>query len=165
MRTSAVLVTVCIAIAVVLGACKASTTRPPDRVRKRHFHIGGGGFNALTGPKWGPSGTVEYYPAGSFGRLGVRGDVRGFEGVEEGAVTAGVVFEAAAARPRLQLSLHADIGFTFGTVRPVIGLGIQSQLWLIGPLALAIDGGPVLLYDGVDTVLMLAQSLQLRLAW
>jgi hypothetical protein len=140
-------------------------TREPDRVRKPHVAAGGGGYAALTGPRWGPVAGAHYYPAGRWGRFGVRAEGRGYQDSSEGHAVIGVAFEAAAARPRLVMSLNAGAGARFSEVAPVVQAGITTQLFLYGPLALAIDGGGVLIIDGTDTVLGLGNSFSLQLAW
>ncbi|HTM19168.1 MAG TPA: hypothetical protein VL172_01630 [Kofleriaceae bacterium] len=140
-------------------------TRPPDRVRKPHVAAGAGGYSALTGPRWGPVAGAHYFPAGGWGRFGVRAEARGYQGVDEGDAVLGVAFEAAAARPRLVMMLNAGAGSTLGAPHPVVQAGITTQLFLYGPLALALDGGGVLIIDGTDTVLGLGNSFSLQLAW
>lgn len=161
-----------VAALVALGAlagCQflsGAHTRAPDRVRRPHGAVGAGGYAALTGPRWGGVTGASYHPAGGWGRLGMRAEVRGHEGVDEGHAVLGVAFEAAASRPRIVLSLNAGLGTTLAEPRPVMQVGVTTQLFLYGPLALALDSGAVLIVDGTDgTVLGLGQSLSVQLAW
>jgi hypothetical protein len=155
------------AIAAVLAPAVArADQRPPDRVRQVHASVGGGTYLGLTGAGWGPIGVAELYPAGRFGRLGVRGELRGYEGADAGQVTAGVVYEAAASRPRLQLAVYADAGVTWGDdYDPVAGGGVETHLWVWGPIAIATTGGLSLRIDGTDSVLSITGTGELRLAW
>ncbi len=134
--------------------------------RQPHYAVGLGGFTAITGAAdYGPVLEVEVYPGASLGRYGIRGELWGFEDSDGGRAALGVTFEAAAARPRLQLALHGDVGLRFPDHLPTVGGGVQSQLWIYGPIALGLDGGAVLIYDGLDSVLVIASVVTLRLAW
>ena len=46
-----------------------------------------------------------------------------------------------------------------------MGGGVQTQLWIKWPFAVALDGNGALIVDGTDTVLALSSSLQLRVAY
>lgn len=143
-----------------------ATSHADEAERPRRVAVGAGVFAAITGPAtYGPAIEAELYPGGALGRYGLRGEVSGFEQSDAGRAALGVTFEAAAARPRLQLALHGDVGLTFPAHLPTIGGGVQVQLWVYGPVALGVDGGAVLIYDGIDSLLAMASTTTLRLAW
>lgn len=151
------------ALALIAGAAGPATADPP---RPTHGGFGGGTYLGLTGADWGPVGTAELYPGGGFGRYGVRGEIRGYEGLDAGQATLGVVYEAASARPRLSLALYADAGLSWNPMHPVVGAGVQTHLWLWGPLAIVTGAGLSLRVAGTaDTALAVTGSSQLRLAW
>jgi hypothetical protein len=78
----------------------------------------------------------------------------------------GLVYEAGAARPRLVLDLHADVGADLDQKAPVAGGGIRTTLTLWKMLGLAFDGGAYLVIDGLeDTRLVLAGSTSLVMRW
>jgi hypothetical protein len=77
---------------------------------------------------------------------------------------------AAASRPRLVLSLHADVGATISDYDPVVGGGIETHFWIwpkrLGPLALVLDTTAHLVIDGAeDTRLVLAGATRLAIAF
>jgi hypothetical protein len=137
-----------------------------DAARPVHWGVGGGGYLSSTGSddrQFGASFAAELYPGGRFGRLGVRVEAHGLGQIAPDAFLAGVIFDAAAARPRLQLALIAAVGVDTGGA-PLARAGVQSQLWVIGPIALSGDGGGLLRIDGSDTELLLTVGVGLRLA-
>jgi len=155
-----------VAIAITLRtAGPAAAERAEIPARPAHYGVGFGGYSAITGPSdRGLAAEAEVYPGGRFGRFGGRAEVRWFEGFDAGFATAGVTFEAGASRPRLVLALHAELGLAFNDFRPVAGGGLHTQLFLIGPLAIGLDSTAVLLYDGIDSALILGTAATLRLA-
>lgn len=144
--------------AALLCALAASGHADPEPAQPRplRWNLHAGGYGALTGPAdYGPVAAVEVLPGGRLGRLGATVRWRGFEGTGAGWLTGGWVYEAAAARPRLVLSLHGEAGASYGGDRaPVAGGGATSRLWLAGPLYVGTDGGAHLIYDGVDSRLV-----------
>jgi hypothetical protein len=146
-------------------------SEPPAGVAsapRRGFHwaLGGGGFGAISGPSdWGTAVGLELLPGGPFRRVGLIGLARFDENTgESGMAAGGVVFEAAAARPRLWLSLHAEVGATWGPSQPVAGVGLKSHLMIWGPFAVCADTTAHVVYDGVDSQLAVASTLLLELA-
>lgn len=135
--------------------------------RPVHWGLGAGGYAAITGSRRsGGLLEAELYPGGRLGRLGVRLESRGAGDDALGTLAAGVTFEGAASRPRLQIAVYATAGATWSG-DPVIAAGAQTQLWLVGPLAVGLDGGAWLQIGGVgdgDTELVLGSGLTLRLA-
>ena len=154
-----------VCLAVVASTSPATAEEAPAPRRSLHYAVGVGVFTALTGAAdYGPVIEAEIFPGAALGRYGVRGEVWGFEDTDSGRASLGVAYEAAAARPRLQLALHADVGLTFPDHLPTLGGGVQTQLWVYGPIALGLDGGAVFIYDGTDSVLAIASAVTLRLA-
>lgn len=91
---------------------------------------------------------------------------RAFDDVHRGMLLGGLVYEAGAARPRLVVDLHADVGADLDQRAPVIGGGIRTTLTLWGPLGIALDSGAYLVIDGVDdTRLRLLGSTSLVARW
>ena len=91
---------------------------------------------------------------------------RGFDRAHSGLVTAGLAYEAGAARPLLVVDLHADLGADLDRHAPAVGGGIRTLLVVIGPLGLALDSGAYLVIDGVDhTRVQLQAGGALCAAW
>lgn len=86
---------------------------------------------------------------------------------DAGHVTAGVAYRAAAARPRLELVLHADAGVAWAAddVMPAAGAGITTFLWPLKRVPVAVTTGmhAYLIVDGLDDT-HVAFSLGLGLA-
>jgi hypothetical protein len=85
---------------------------------------------------------------------------------DAGHVTGGIAYRAAAARPRLELVLHADAGVAWPTA-PVAGGGVTTFLWPLTRLPLALTAGAhaYLIVDGVDdTHVAFSMGLGLALA-
>lgn len=133
--------------------------------RDVHGGLGVGGSAFITGGE--SSGSlidVELYPGGVFGAYGLRVEARGFGQIAPESVLAGLTYEAAIARPRLVLALFAVAGLSFDT-QPMISTGVQTQLAVIGPLALGLEANAILIVDGTaDTALFVGSSLSVRLA-
>jgi hypothetical protein len=140
---------------------------PAAAARPWRGSIGAGGYLALTGPsRRGALAVAELSPGWGGSRLGARVEARSLDpdGAESGMVTLGLTHQAAAARPRLALGLHAEAGLALPDPRPVAGGGVHTQLWVIGPLALGLDSTATLLLDGLDTELVLASAVLIELA-
>jgi hypothetical protein len=91
---------------------------------------------------------------------------RAFDDTHRGLVTAGLVYEGAAARPRLVLDLHADVGVDLDERAPLVGAGLRTTVGILGPLAVVLDGGGYLVIDGFEnTRLQLQGSLILSARW
>ncbi len=152
----------------------------PPRPRPFRWSIGAGSAFLLTGEEDAGrqrlDGHLDIMPGGSWGRFGMIGAIRQvpFEPFASDAlVTLGVRYEAAAARPRLVLSLHADLGATRSSGSwpgaPAAGGGIETHFWIwpkkLGPLALVSDVTAHLVVDGTDhTRLVIAAATRLSLA-
>ena len=73
-----------------------------------------------------------------------------------GLATIGIAYRAAAARPRLELVVHADLGATW-PLAPAIGAGVDAFLW---PTRL-----PVAIVTGVSAHAILDGVADTRGAW
>ena len=154
-------------VVLLLASPRAWSEPPPPTVsRPAHGGVGLGGFFALTGPAtFGPSFVADYYPGGDFGRWGVRGEVRGFEGFDSGLLSLGATFEAGAARPLLQLALHIEAGLTLSPEHAIVGGGVHTRAAIVPPLTVGLDGTVYLIYDGRDSRLALSQTITVGLSW
>ena len=85
-----------------------------------------------------------------YSRFGISVALREFDQSYNGIVTAGLVYEAGAARPRLVVDLHADVGFDLDQHAPVVGGGVRTTLALLGPVGIALDSGGYFVIDGLD---------------
>jgi hypothetical protein len=126
--------------------------------RPWHGSIGGGATLVLTAAQDDRVRfdlTVDVKPRSRFGGLV---GWRGFDGDRRGMVVAGIVYEGAAARPRLVLDLHAEAGIDLDATVPVLGAGIRPTLTLIGPLGVVFDTGAYLVLDGIDDLRLQLQA-------
>lgn len=139
---------------------------PAPKPRPVHGSVGVGGMFLYTGhdnDQFRFEISFDLEPATRFGGFLAW---RAFDLEHKGMVLAGGVFEAGAARPRLVVDLHADIGADLDQVAPVVGVGIRTTLTLWGPLGIALDSGAYLVIDGVDnTRLVLGSSLSPVVRW
>jgi hypothetical protein len=83
----------------------------------------------------------------------------GGDGDHDGFVTAGVVFEAGAARPRLVLDLVGEVGWDLDQTAPLAGAGIRNTVGVIGPLAVILHGSLYVVVDGSDSRVQLQGNL------
>lgn len=152
-----------LALALALAPAIARADRPV------HGSVGAGTSIVITGAQ----GDHFRYDIGidlkPRSRYGVSLAWRTFDADHRGMVLVGIVYEGAAARPRLVLDLHADIGVDLDhDFHPLLatGVGIRTALQIVGPLAVVVDLGPVIVWDGVDnTRLQLMQSTMLGARW
>jgi hypothetical protein len=78
----------------------------------------------------------------------------------------GLVYEAGAARPRLVVNLHGDVGADLDVTAPVVGGGVRTTLTIWRMIGVGLDGGGYLVIDGVDdTRLVIATSAALVIRW
>jgi hypothetical protein len=99
-------------------------------------------------------------------RYGVTVGWRQFDADHRGLLVGGIVYEGAAARPRLVLDLHAGAGVDLDRPAPLVVAGIRPTLAIIGPLALVFDLSAYVILDGVDNSrLQLASSTLVALRW
>jgi hypothetical protein len=161
---------------IALISIAAIAFAPAPAHAERHVSFSAGGSLLLNGMHGGSrnraDGAIVYTPRG---RLGVVVAARAltFDPVlDQGLVTAGVHYDAAASRPRLALALHGDVGAAWSQtgIAPAIGGGVETHLWIwpkkLGPLAIVSDVTAHLVLDGVDdTRLVIAGATRLAVAW
>lgn len=88
------------------------------------------------------------------------------DGDHRGLVTAGLVYEAGAARPRLVLDLVAEVGADLDQEAPLVGGGIRNTLTVVGPLGVVLHTAAYLVIDGIDDSRLHVQSnLLVALRW
>ena len=134
--------------------------------RGQHGSIGGGGSLVLAGAEGDRLRTDLQVDLKPHSRYGGSLAWRGFDQDHRGVVTAGLVFEAAAARPRLVVDLHADLGADLDRRAPVLGGGIRNTLTIVGPLGIALDAGGYLAVDGIEhSRLVVATNALLVARW
>ena len=147
----------------VVLALVASTARAD---RPLHGGVGVGGSLLLSGDngdKLRADVELDVEPYSRFGGLVA---LRGFDENHRGLLCGGLIYEAAAARPRLVLDLHADLGADLDARAPLAGGGLRIVLTVIGPLAVSYDGGFYLVIDGVDkTRLVTSGALEVVARW
>jgi len=153
--------------AVVLAA---SPARADDDARPWHGSVRGGGSLLVTGARGDRlrvDVALDLKPRSRYGvslawrAIEPRGDDK-----RAGLAIAGLVFEAAAARPRLVIDLHADAGVDLDLHRPLAGGGIRTTLTIAKPLVAVLDTGAYMIVDGVDgSRLQLQSSLAIGVAW
>ena len=134
--------------------------------RPVHGSVGGGSSLLLTGAegdrtRFELEGDIA--PRSRFGGLIAW---RAFDDKHRGMLLGGLVYEAGAARPRLVVDLHADLGADLDQKAPVAGGGIRTTLTIWKVIGIAFDGGAYLVIDGIeDTRLVLAGSTSLVARW
>ena len=87
------------------------------------------------------------------------------DGEHDGMLTAGIVFEAGAARPRLVLDLVGELGWDLDQSAPLAGAGIRNTIGVIGPLAAVLHSSLYVIVDGGDTRVQLQGNLLVGLRW
>lgn len=140
----------------------AAESTPPERTV--HGSAGAGGSILITGSQGDRFRFDVVLDLKPRSRYGVLLAWRAFDAEHRGLVTAGLLFEGAAARPTLVLDLHADVGVDLDQRAPLIGGGIRPTLQIIGPLGLVYDGGAYLILDGVESSRLQLQSTLLLVA-
>ena len=135
-----------------------STAHAEDEPASRPWHgsIGVGGSSLLTGAQGDRQRidiAIDLKPRSRFGlSLAWRAIEPRDNDHHDGLIIAGVIYEGAAARPRLVLDLHGDAGFDLDARRPLIGAGVRTTLTIIGPLGVVLDSGAYLVLDGIDDI-------------
>lgn len=81
------------------------------------------------------------------------------DGTHDGMLTAGLVYEAGAARPRLVLDLVAEVGWDLDHRAPLVGAGIRNTIGVVGPLAVVLHSSLYIVLDGIATRVHLQGSL------
>jgi hypothetical protein len=151
-------------VRVLLVICALAT--PAAAERTVHGSVGGGTSFLLTGHGDDRNRyelEVDIKPASRFG-----GHLawRAFDGDHHGLLLGGLVYEGGAARPRLVVDLHGDVGVDLDVYAPVVGGGVRTTLMIWKLLGVAFDGGGYLVIDGVDdTRFVIAGSAALVIRW
>jgi hypothetical protein len=155
-----------LAAAAALPPPAAHAEPPPPRARRIHGSAGAGGALLLTGGR-GDRGRLDAaIDVKLRGRFGVLAAWRAFDDAHRGLVTAGLVYEAAAARPRLVLDLYAVLGADLDAEAPLAGGGLRTTLRIAGPVGIVLDTGGHLVIDGIaDTRLQLQTSALVAVRW
>lgn len=152
-------------VAVIASAATARADPGPDRATGWHGSIGAGGSLLATGAAGHAArldAAIELQP---WRRLGVLAAGRACGGEPRDAIlTAGLTYQAAAARPRLALALYVDAGVATGGPAPVIGAGLRTTIAVVGPLAVVLDTGAHVVVDGGDTRLVIGSAALLAVA-
>jgi hypothetical protein len=146
-----------------------STTAAADD-RPWHGSVGAGGSLMLAGGQGDRSridAAIDLKPGSRYGvSLAWKAIEPRDNDHHDGLLIAGLVYEGAAARPRLTLDLHADVGFDLDAKRPLFGGGIRPTLTIYGPVGLVLDTGVYVIVDGVDgTRVQLMSSTLLAVRW
>ena len=134
--------------------------------RPWHGSVGGGTSFLLTGAEGDRNRfelAFDFEPASRYG-----GQVawRAVDDKHNGLLTGGLVYEAGAARPRLVVDLHGDVGIDLDRTAPVVGGGVRTTLMIWKVVGLGLDAGGYLVGDGIDdTRLVLATSAALFARW
>jgi hypothetical protein len=154
--------------AVVLCALRLAGTsaRADDAPPRRPWHgsVGAGGAFVLLGERGDRQRADVAFDVKPRSRFGILAAWRAFDEDHDGLVMAGVVYEGGAARPRIVLDLHAEVGVDLDEKAPLAGGGIRTTLTIIGPLGVALDSGAYLVIDGVDNSRLHFQSNALVVA-
>ncbi len=151
-----------LAVAVVAGLGFAAPAAHAERTL--HGSVGAGGSILTTGSQGDRFRFDVALDLKPRSRYGVVLAWRAFDDHHHGLVTAGIVYEGAASRPRLVLDLHADVGVDLEQVAPLAGGGIRTTLGIVGPLGAVLDAGGYLVLDGVDNSRLQLQTTLLVVA-
>ena len=107
---------------------------------------------------------VELLPGGRAGRIGGIALLQTSQRGGRGLAALGVIYEAAASRPRLWLELHAELGACWDDARVSGGGGVITHLALWGLVGMVVDTGLRAVYAGTDTEVVLSTTLLLVIA-
>ncbi len=139
---------------------------PADADRDLHGSVGAGGSLLLAGGQGDRTRLDVELDLKAHSRFGGLVAWRAFDADHRGLVCAGLLYEAAAARPRLVLDLHADLGADLDARAPLVGGGIRATLAIAGPLGVAVDTVGALVLDGIDgSRLVLSTSVMIVARW
>lgn len=152
--------------ALVVGLGLLAATAHADGPRRLHGSLAAGGSLLVTGDQGDRLRADVDLVVKPGSRYGGSLAWRWFDQEHRGAVLAGLVFEGAAARPRLVVDLHADAGADLDQRAPIVGGGIRTTLTIIGPLGVVLDPGVYVVVDGFDgSRAVLAGNALLALRW
>lgn len=157
-------------LAVAALGLAATGSRSAAEPRPWHGSVGAGGSLLLSGEGDGArarlDAEVDLLPGGALGPYGGLLALRGADGDHHGLLCAGLLFEAAAARPRLALAFHVDAGADLDARAPLAGGGLRTTLGLVGPLGVALDATGELVLDGLAHArFVLGASAMLVVRW
>lgn len=134
--------------------------------RPWHGSVGAGGSFLLTGDegdRYRAEVAVDVEPGS---RWGAQVAWRGFDDKHHGLLTGGLVYEAGAARPRLVIDLHGDVGIDLDHTTPVVGGGVRTTLTVWRFIGVGLDTGAYLVIDGIEnTRLVIASSASIVVRW
>ena len=152
-------------VALALLARAARADDAPER--PLHGSVSVGGSLLTTGQGDGSrlrgEAEIDLEPHSRYGGLLA---LRAFDKDHGGLLCGGLIYEGAAARPRLVLALHVDAGVDLDQRAPLVGAGIRTTLIVVPPLALVFDGGAYFVVDGVDhSRLVVSNAVSLTAAW
>lgn len=152
-----------VALILIASPAHAETVEdPPKPSRPWHGSVGIGGSFVLAGAQGDRHRIDVAIDLKPRSRYGITLAWRAIEPREidhhDGLLMAGLLYEGAAARPRLVLDLHADAGIDLDARRPLIGGGIRTTLTIVGPLGVVLDSGVYLVLDGIDDSRLHVQS-------
>lgn len=137
-----------------------------DDSRPLHGSVGAGSSLAITGAEGDHLRFDIAIDVKPKSRYGITASWRQFDADHRGLLVAGIVYEGAAARPRLVLDLHASAGVDLERPAPLVAAGIRPTLAIIGPLALVFDLTAYVILDGVDdSRFQLASSTLVAFKW
>lgn len=153
--------------AIAIALCAQSSRAAADDGELRpsrpiHGSIGGGGSLLLSGARGDRLRldlAIDIKPRSRYGvLLAARGIDLTTDPPRHGLVLAGVIFEAASARPRLYLDLHGSVGFDLDARSPVLGGGLRTTLTVYKWFGIATDLGAYLVVDGFEDTRLQIQS-------
>jgi hypothetical protein len=154
-----------IRVVALLGVL-AAPARADDAPAPRRFHasISAGGSLLLAGDRGDATrldASVSLQPWRRYGAvLAVRA---ADEDPVSMMLTGGVEYQAAASRPRLVLSLYADVGLETAGRDPVAGAGVRTTFVAFGPVGIVADTGLHLVMDPDDVRLVIGSALMLAI--
>jgi hypothetical protein len=130
--------------------------------RPLHGSVGGGTALVITGADGDHNRFELEADLEPHSRWGGFAAWRQFSGTHNGIVAGGVMYEAGAARPRLVVDFHGDVGFDLDQKAPMVGGGLRTVIEIYGAFGVALDTGGYLVIDGVNnTSFKLATGLSL----
>ena len=141
-----------VAIVALLAGAAHADDRPV------HGSVGGGTALLLTGDNGDRNRFELEADIEPHSRWGGLVAWRAFDDNHHGIVAAGVIYEAGAARPRLVLDFHGDVGFDLDQRAPMVGGGLRAVIALVKPIGIALDTGGYLVIDGVDSTRLQLQT-------
>ena len=160
-----------IIVTALAAAGAGAATAEPSTSPRPIGSLGAGGDLQVAGTQGAPRGRVAAeaiaYVTRKYGVYASARRVLVDPAFDEGQVTVGVALRAAAARPLLELVVHADAGVAWPDVDPVVGGGVTTFLWPLKkvPVAVTTGLGAYVVLDGVDdTRLVLGLNLGLAIA-